>query len=209
VTDHDLFPETIETERLHLERLDRAVAVRELYRHANEDAPHIDEVTEYLPWQPHATMNDTREYLAMIADEWANADRAAYAIAPREDEPQGGEYAGNGDLSVDWDRRTGTLGTWLRKPFWGRGYSGERATALVALAFERLDLDLIAVTHQVGNENSRRAIETYVDRFGGRRDGTFRNFHAYRDGAVDAVRYTIPREGWRSNRPPSLNVRFE
>jgi len=25
-----------------------------------------------------------------------------------------------GSPSVDWERRTGTLGTWLRKPYWGR-----------------------------------------------------------------------------------------
>lgn len=209
MTDHHLFPETIETERLRLRRLDGAVSVRDLYRHAKEDAPHIDEVTEYLPWEPHATPNDTREYLEMTEDEWENGDRAAYAIVPREDEPQGGEYAGNGDLSVDWDRQTGTLGTWLRKPFWGRGYSEERATALMILAFDRLDLDVVAVTHQVGNEKSRRAIEKYIDHFDGTRDGTFRNFHAYGNGAIDAVRYTIHRDGWMANRPRDPTVRFE
>jgi len=52
-----------------------------------------------------------------------------------------GEIAGFGGFSVDWEKRTAVLGTWLRKRFWGRGYSGERAAALVEVAFENLDLD--------------------------------------------------------------------
>jgi ribosomal-protein-alanine N-acetyltransferase len=46
-------------------------------------------------------------------------------------------------LSIDWDRRVGTLGTWLRKSYWGRGYSSERAAALIELVFEQLDLEII------------------------------------------------------------------
>lgn len=68
---------------------------------------------------------------------------------------------------------------------------------------------MVSVTHQVGNDKSRRAIEKYVDRFGGRREGTFRNFHGFGDdGAVDAVRYTISRDEWIANRPEELDVRF-
>ena len=39
--------------------------------------------------------------------------------------------------AFDWNRRTATLGTWLRKPFWGQGYSGERAARMLELAFDR------------------------------------------------------------------------
>ena len=96
---------------------------------------------------------------------------------------------------IDWDRRTAILGVWLRKPFWGRGYSGERAAALMEIAFERLHLELVAVTHDAGNEKSRRAIEQYVERFGGRHDGLIRNAEVDGDGTpVDQHRYSISRE---------------
>jgi RimJ/RimL family protein N-acetyltransferase len=84
----------------------------------------------------------------------------------------------------------------LRERFWGRGYSGERAAALLALAFERLDLELVTVTHLVGNENSRRAIEKYVDRFDGRRVGCFRNQHVIDGEPKDIVRYEVAREDY-------------
>lgn len=209
MTDGGLFPATIETERLRLERLDRSTSVLEQYEHVKAGAPDIDEVTEYMTWEPHGTPNETREFLQGVTEGWENGERAEYAVVPREGERGAGEYAGSAGMGIDWGRRSGTLGMWLRKPFWGRGYSGERAAAHMHLAFERLDLEMVAVTHQVGNDKSRRATEKYVDRFGGRRDGTFRNFETHRDGgAVDSVRYTVSREEWQANRPDDLHVAF-
>ena len=210
MTDEGLFPEIIETERLRLERLDETLTVLEQYEHVKAGAPDVDEVTEYMTWEPHGTPNETRDFLQRVAEGWVDGERAEYAVVPRDGEPRAGEYAGSAGMGIDWDRRTGTLGMWLRKPFWGRGYSGERAIAHMHLAFDRLDLEVVAVTHEVGNEKSRRAIEKYVDRVGGRREGTFRNFETHRDvGPVDSVRYTVSREEWATNRPENLAVRFE
>jgi RimJ/RimL family protein N-acetyltransferase len=79
----------------------------------------------------------------------------------------------------------------LRKRFWGRGYSGERAGALITVIFDRLDLEVVTVTVQPENEKSVSAIETYVDRFGGTREGTLRNFHANPDGPSDPTRLSM------------------
>ena len=205
-----LFPRTIETERLRLDRLDEATSALELYEHVTVGAPDIEEITEHLTWGPHETPNETRAFLERVTDGWANARSAEYAIVPHEDEPGAGEFAGAGGMFVDWDRRTATFGLWLRKPFWGRGYSSERAVALMSIAFDRLDLETIAVTHLPDNDKSRNAIEKYVDRFGGRREGRFRNFEADQDGgAIDFVRYTVTHDEWSEYRPAELGVRFE
>ena len=116
------------------------------------------------------------------------------------------EHVAPRTICESWDRRTGTLGTWLRKPFWGRGYSGERAAALLELAFGYLDLELVSAGYLSGNENSRRAIEKYVERFGGRYDGILRNWVPM-DGAVrDLHRYTVTREQWERNRDAGPDV---
>lgn len=96
--------------------------------------------------------------------------------------------------AFDWNRRTATLGTWLRKPFWGQGYSGERAARMLELAFDRLDLELVAVTHDPENDNSRRAIEKYVDRFGGRKEGRIRNDVVIDGQPHESIRYSIARK---------------
>ena len=228
-----LFPRTLETERLELERLCHdTVDARAYYEHCSEHNPHIEEVTRYLPWDPHETPRETVEYVDELERKWTEGTRGEWVIRPKSgeesetrnaseqssseglDEPLGpcergddprpdgseprdgaGEIAGSACLVVDWETRTATPGIWLRKRFWGRGYSAERARALVALAFGRLDLDLVAVPVEDGNETSRRAVAQYVEALGGQYDGVVRNSTVRPDGRiVDHHRYTITRD---------------
>ncbi|OSO98854.1 GNAT family N-acetyltransferase [Halorubrum ezzemoulense DSM 17463] len=193
-----MFPETIETDRLRLEvRSPEHVDLDECYRICSSD-PGIDEVTEFVTWDPHETKKETLEFLERGRERFEEGEAATYVIYPREGEDGAGEIAGFGGFGVDWEKRTATLGTWLRKRLWGRGYSGERAAALAEVAFADLDLDVVAVGHHPDNEKSRRAIERYVDRLGGRREGRLRNELVYADGTVhDEVRYTISQSEWR------------
>ena len=202
-----LFPDRIETERLILEPLS-TVDVHRFYEICAKDDG-IEEVTEYMPWSPHETPKETAEHLEDSADNWTDNEHAGYVIRPREGEDGAGEIAGDTALHVDWDRRLGIMGLWLRKRFWGRGYSGERAAALLAVAFDELDLEVVAVSHMVGNENSRKAIERYVEAHGGTHEGLLRNYvteDLERGGGADAHRYTITAEEFESNRgePPTI-----
>ncbi|WP_418286214.1 GNAT family N-acetyltransferase [Halorubrum sp. DTA46] len=194
-----MFPETIETDRLRLEpRWPEHVDLGECYRICSSD-PGIDEVTEHVTWEPHETIRETEEFLRRGRERWDDREAAEYVIRPRESEDGADEIAGFTGFDVDWETGTATLGVWLRKRFWGRGYSGERAAALVRVAFEELDLDIVAVSHHPDNEQSRRAVEGYVDRLGGRREGRLRNTLEFVDGSVhDEVRYTISQAEWRA-----------
>jgi RimJ/RimL family protein N-acetyltransferase len=190
-----LFPERIETDRLELEAMTTdSVDVMAFYRICSGEASEdIEEVTEYLTWDPHDHPRETLEFLELVEGKLADDEGAEYLIRPKPGEDGAGELAGATGLTVDWDRRTATLGLWLRKPFWGRGYSGERAGALMEVAFERLDLDLVAVSHLDGNEKSRSAIEKYVSAHGGRREGLLRNWDAVDGEPRDLHRYTVSR----------------
>jgi ribosomal-protein-alanine N-acetyltransferase len=197
-----MLPEIVETERLRLEpRTPEYVDPLVAYGHCKEGAPGMEEVTEYLPWDPHPHPKATLEFLEQGVEMREENEGVGFAIRPKDGEEGAGELAGFGGLSFDWEKDTAVLGTWLRKPFWGRGYSGERALALAELAFEGLDFDLLAVDHEVGNEKSERAIEKYIDRMGGRREGTLRNHHPGNDGPVDAVRYSVTQAEYREAAP--------
>jgi RimJ/RimL family protein N-acetyltransferase len=202
-----MFPAIIETERLRLEpRTPEYVDALDVYEHCKQGAPHIDEVTEHLPWDPHQTPNETAAFLERGAERREAREQVDYVIRTKGDENGAGEIAGFGGLTFDWDTDSAELGTWLRKPFWGRGYSGERALALCELAFDHLDIGVVAVTHDAGNENSARAIEKYIDRMDGRREGTLRSFHAG-DPPRDAVRYSVTRAEYR-DADPDYEVAF-
>lgn len=195
-----MFPETIETDRLVLERL-TLDHLFECYEHASVDAPHIEEITRYLNWSPHQSLKETRTFIESQQDNWEDGEGAGYVVYPRESEANAGEFGGTTGLSIDWSRRMGTFGIWLRKPLWGRGYSGERARVLMELAFDRLDLDLVTISHHPDNDQSERAINKYVEAYGGRREGELRNHHVTQDGSVmDVVRYSITQSEYRKHR---------
>ncbi|MFC4357160.1 GNAT family N-acetyltransferase [Halobium salinum] len=195
-----MFPVGIDTDRLRLRRLTREelpplVGYEHLGRRRSDA---VAEETRFLSWSPHETPKETHDYLERVEDSWDDRGAAHYAVYPREGEDGAGEFAGTTALDVDWEKQTATLGIWLRRRFWGRGYSGERAAALFRLAFGRLDLDLVAVFHHPENEQSRRAVEKYVDAYGGCHEGVLRNWAVDADGEpADRHRYSVSRAEWR------------
>ena len=195
-----LFPDELESERLRYERIHPdSFDPYELYEHAREGAPYIEEITRWVTWDPHQTPKETFEWVERTGEAFENGENASYVLRPRAGEREG-EFAGTAGLGVDWERQLGTLGIWLREPFWGQGYSGERAGRFLQLAFDRLDLEAVMVSHAPENEQSERAISKYVERFGGRREGTMRYAIEMDGEGQDVVRYSITREEFDANR---------
>lgn len=189
----DLFPARIETDRLVLEAL-RTEAVDPLTYYGHASAEDAGEATTHLPWDPHDHPRESLDDLREAEEAHEAGEHARYVIRPKEGEDGAGEVAGTTGIYPKWERKTATFGIWLRPKFWGRGYSGERAAAMIDLALNRLDLEVVAVAHMDGNEQSRRAVEKYVERFGGQHEGLLRNFQVNDDGSVvDMHRYTITR----------------
>jgi ribosomal-protein-alanine N-acetyltransferase len=191
-----VFPETLTTGRLRFERLCREyVPVDEYYTLVGREAnPTVEEELRYIPRGPVETVGAAADRLEEFERRWDARERAEYALRPRDGEPGSGDLAGTAGLIFAWDRRLAKLAVRLRKRFWGRGYSGERADALLELAFDSLDLDCVAIPVHAGNERSRRAVESYVDRWNGRHEGLLRNDGARSDGPVDRHRFTVTHE---------------
>lgn len=197
-----MFPECIETDRLELTALGpENVDVLTYYDICSGNtSEEFEAVTEYLPWDPHDTPKETKEFLERLADQREAGENAEFAVLPKEDEDGAGEIAGAVGLSPDWERRSAELGIWLRKPFWGRGYYSETFSELAAVTFDLLDLELVEIIHRHGNEKSRRATETFVEAHGGQHEGRLRNYWAAAEDPADAHRYTITREQWERSR---------
>ena len=193
-----LFPRAAENPRLRYELVHpEAFDPYEMYEHVREGAPDIEEITTWMTWDPHAHPKETAEFVAFAGEQFDDDEGVTFAIYPRDGEDGAGEFAGVCGLSVDWNLRRAELGVWLRKPFWGRGYSGERARTLAALAFDVLDLGVVCVSHYPDNEKSGRAIEKYVESLGGRREGTVRNGVVIDDEPRDVVRYSVTAAEWQ------------
>ncbi|SEL50696.1 GNAT family N-acetyltransferase [Haloferax larsenii] len=194
-----MFPDEIVTPRLRLRALSREVVDPvDAYDHfAASRSDTIEEETEYVTWSPHQTPKEGFDFLKQAEKGHREAENAIYGIFPREGEDGAGEFAGTTGFNPEWDTHRAVFGMWLRKKFWGRGYSGERAAALFATVFDVLDLDLAYVQVIPENEKSIRAIEKYIDRFGGQHDGLFRNVSVDMDGTPhDVHTYSVTREQW-------------
>jgi ribosomal-protein-alanine N-acetyltransferase len=188
-----LFPTNIESERLRYEPLHESVEALDLYEYHRSGE--MGAVMRSLGETPHATPKETMDELTTSRDTWESSERATYAIRSQSDD----EFVGVAELWLEWEKRKTSLGIWLREPFWGRGYSAERAGAMLYVAFELLDLELVSVGHEPENERSERSIEKYVDAYGGQYDGLLRNWIPPGDfgGPRDLRTYSISQAQWR------------
>lgn len=191
----DLFPVNIESERLRYEPLHESVDPLDLYQYHRSGE--LDAVLGLLQERPHATPKETVDALAESRTVWEASNRATYAIRERD----GDAFVGVSELWLEWEKRKASFGVWIREPFWGRGYSGERAGAMLYVAFDRLDLDLVSVGHEPENDQSKRSIEKYIERYGGQFDGVLRNGLPPGDsgGPRDLRIYSISQSQWREN----------
>ena len=191
-----MFPETIETDSLYLSQLcEEHVDVFDLYDLFAEGREGVADVFEYVPQEPYMSIKDAHDQLVEAESTWEEADAAQYAVYTAD-----GSLAGYTGLFLEWERRAARLGFTLGKSYWGRSYAGECATALTELAFDRLDLELVAIGYEKGNERSKRAIEKFIDSVGGQYDGVLRNWTPIGEMIADHHRYTVTQEQYQRTR---------
>lgn len=183
-----MFPETFSTDRLSFERFRREnLSATELYRVVGTESESIEAETEYLPWEPVATVREAEKRIEAFEREWAERSRAEWVV--RDEDGEG--VLGSTGIICQWEKDLAVLAIWLRKEYWGRGYSGERADALLEIAFDRLDFDVVGIPLHSENRNSFRAVGKYVERHGGRYEGVLRNHAGRYDEPVDHHRFSI------------------
>ena len=191
-----MFPERLDAEPAALERLSADnVDALELYDLFREGADGVAETLAHVPREPYATPKDARDEIEDAASAWDDGEMARYAVRTPD-----GDLAGDAALILDWDCRSAKLGCILARPFWGEGYARAAATALTELAFDRLDLKLVAIGHEAGNDRSAAFVERFVEEFGGRYDGRLRNWTPVGDDVLDHHRYTVSREEYERSR---------
>jgi RimJ/RimL family protein N-acetyltransferase len=113
------------------------------------------EVAEMTALVPHPYPEGAAEaWLALQARELAAGRAYAYAITTSED----GILVGAVDLRPAPSERE-SLGYWIGRPYWGRGYATAATRAIIALAFCFLDVESLTASHLVRNPASGRVLE--------------------------------------------------
>lgn len=138
-------PALVETARLRLRRPVSSDA-EAIFRRYASDA----EVTRYLSWPRHVTIDDTRLFLAFSAREWASWPGGPYLIERRDD----GALLGSTGLAFEAEDVVST-GYLLARGAWGQGFASEALAAVVETAAKIGLPELTAVCHPENGPSAR------------------------------------------------------
>lgn len=168
-------PETIKTERLLLRRPVSSDA-NDIFERYASDA----EVTRYLAWPIHRSVDDTRDFLEFSDAEWDRWPAGPYLICALAD----GRLLGSTGLAFEVPFRA-TTGYVLAKDSWGQGFATEALLAMRSLAAD-LGVERLYAMCYPEHQPSRRVLEKGGFEFEGtlRRFSEFPNLHP---GVADDV----------------------
>ena len=128
-----------------------------------DDAPRIfaayaqdPEVTRYLLWRPHASLDETRAFLRRCHDVREQGAAFPWVLTWREG-AEAGAVLGMVELRADGHRPD--LGYVLARPYWGRGLMTEAVRAVIACALAQAGVPRVWAVCDLENSASARVLE--------------------------------------------------
>jgi RimJ/RimL family protein N-acetyltransferase len=182
------------TDRLHLRppRPDDAQAIYDGYARDPD-------VARYVIWRPHASIEETHDFLRTFIAAGARDGDYPWIIALTD-----GTVIGAMHLRVQ--RPRADLGFNIAKPYWNRGYATEAVRAVTDFAFTLPGIERVQAVCHVDNAASARVLhKAGMDREGRlRRYMTFPNLGG---GAQDVWMHAVAIDDARGARPMSREGR--
>ena len=154
-------PERIETPRLLLRR-PRASDAEAIFARYSADP----EVTRYVGWPVHTTVDDARVFLAFSEGQWSQWPAGPYLAWSRAD----GTLVGSSGLMFETPVRAQT-GYVFARDAWGRGLATEALTAMMHVALLAGVRRLYALCHA-----DHRASARVLEKCGFTCEGTLRQY---------------------------------
>ena len=189
----------IETHRLIL-RPFRSEDAEDMYKNWASDP----EVTRYLTWPAHGSVDVTRRVLEDWIPRYGDGGYFQWAIEWKETGCVIGSIA---VVKLDEEIESAEIGYCLSRAFWSRGIMPEALRAVTDYLFDTVGLNRIAAYHDVNNPKSGRVMV----KAGMKREGILRGAGKNNAGICDEVRYALLRDD-RKKKPEreaaQVTVRF-
>lgn len=138
------------------------------------------QVTKYLTWQPHRSVEETRRILAEWTAQYEKPDYYTWAIAWKDDEDQ--VIGSIAITALDVDVESADIGYCLGRKWWRRGVMTEAFSGIISFLFEEVGLNRIHARHDTENPNSGRVME----KCGLKKEGVLRQADRNCQGICDA-----------------------
>ena len=133
----------IYTDRLKLRALCRADA-EDVYEYASDPR-----VSEYLLWNPHESLEQSRAYLMLIEKKYKRYQYYDWGI-----EYQGKIIGTCGFTSFSVENNSAEIGYVINSAYWGRGIAVEAVKRVIEFGFDELLLNRIEGRYMAANERS-------------------------------------------------------
>jgi [ribosomal protein S5]-alanine N-acetyltransferase len=176
----DIYQElpSIATPRLNLRKFKEADA-QDMFHYASEP-----DVSRYVPWEKHNTIEDSIEFLNYILKQYKEAKLAPWAIEYKETK----KVIGTIDF-VAWStiHSRAEIGFILSKEYWGKGLILEAASKVIEFGFTKMGLNRIEAPCMVENIQSQRVLQ----KLGMRLEGIAREKYFIKGKVRDMALYSI------------------
>lgn len=173
---------TLTTERLILRRFTAEDASAMFENWANDP-----EVTRYMRWKPHESIETTQALLADWVDYYEDPEYYHWSITLRE----GGELVGSiALLELREQDESAEVGYCVGRAYWGNGYVTEALRAVLRHGLREVGLNRIEACHAQKNPASGRVMQ----KAGMTHEGTARQKYRANEGFQDCELYGILRE---------------
>lgn len=113
-----------------------------------------EELTKYLLWSPHTSVDYTRDYLKYVERRYSEGEFYDWAI-----ELDGKMIGTVGFTKIDFPHNSGEIGYVLNPKYQRRGLGTEAADKIIEFGFSRLGLHRIEARFMQGNSASLRVME--------------------------------------------------
>lgn len=179
--------QTIETERLILRK-----AVIEDAEPMFRNWASSPEVTKYLTWPPHKSVEITEKVLGMWMDGYAQEKTYQWMIVLKDLGQPIGTISG---MNPNDELSSVEIGYCIGKKWWHHGIVTEALNAVIRYLFEECDFNRITARHDVNNPHSGDVMK----KCGMKYEGTTKQSARNNQGICDMAHYAILKSEW--NRP--------
>lgn len=175
---------TLRTQRLTLRRL-RVDDAPEMYQNWACDP----KVAKYLTWEPHPSVDATREYLEALVKKYDRGDFYEWGIVF-----EGALVGTIGVVKIEEENFGCMIGYCIGRAWWGQGLTAEALRAMIGHLFSRVGMQRVAAVHDRENPNSGKVMR----KAGMTCEGTLRAARFLKGHFIDLVCHSILREEWEA-----------
>lgn len=149
-----------------------------------------DEVTKYLTWPTHSSVEMSRSYMEFCINGYNEKNVYQWGMELKNSH----ELIGNISVVKIIDEIDSVeLGWVIGRKWWGNGYTAEAAERLLEFFFTEVSVNRICAGHDIDNPNSGRVMQ----KIGMKYEGTLRQSGKSNQGIVDVANYSVLREEWK------------